>query len=159
MLREGDAVENILSERHVNALRHFAPLFCPHNFAEGPAGFDASDVFRKRRIEFVRHAASGADSDVAHSFEVVSRKIGACTDPCETDATQMEEVVVEMPRFLKDFVAQIHHRLAVIHPRSEIERALESDFVSTEGEHVDFCQIAEALIAEKDFYAWIPFQR
>ncbi len=71
----------------------------------------------------------------------------------------MQELVVEMPRFLQDLIAQVDHRLAVVHASGEIKGALKADFVAFEGQDVHFCQIAEALVAEQDFDARVaPFK-
>ena len=137
----------------MHPFRYFAPFFGAHDFAERAAWLDAGDVLWQGRIEFIGHAVSGAYSDIAHSLEVVSCQIGTALRRLSGPRRKGEEFVVQMPGFLQNFITQIDHSLSVVHASGEIKRAFQADFIAFEGQHVDFGQVAEALISEQDFDA------
>ena len=90
----------------MNTFRDFAPLFRAHDLAYRAARFDAGDVLRQGSVKLVSHAIGGADGDIAHAFEIIAGQIGPCADTCQAYAAKMQKLIVQMPCFLQNFIAQ-----------------------------------------------------
>ena len=126
-----------------------------HNFRQRTRRFDCSDVLRPRRTEFVSHCVSTGYRFSFQFFIIVFLHVRSTGNASQTHTTKAKEVVIEMPRFLKDTVTKINACLPEICTCSKANCFTKTARVSTELTNVYIGQIAKGLIAQQNLSTWI----